>query len=108
MADDRAIRVAMCSGSACRKRPEHAELRRQLSSEVELGRFGCVGVCAGPVVVVEPQGARPLVVARVRSAKARRDLLRLVRGRALSDRLRRRIVVGAKSSKAVRRARRAA
>lgn len=107
MTDDRPIRVAMCAGSACRKRPEYAELRRDLSSEVELVRFGCVGICTGPVVVVAPDGARPLVVARVRSAKARRDLLRLVRGRAVSDRLRRRLVVGSKSSKAVRRARRA-
>lgn len=99
--------IAMCSGKACRKRSEHAELHDRLAAEADVVRFGCVGVCEGPVVVVAPSAGEAVVVARVRSPKAQRDLVRAVRGRGLSDRLARRVVNGSKSSKAVRRVRRA-
>ena len=98
--------VAMCTGTACRKRSEHEPLRERLAAEGELGRFACVGVCSGPVVVVTPAGGTPVVVARVRSRKAHRDVVRLLRGRPLSDRLRRRRVTGSMAAKAIRRARR--
>lgn len=101
-------KVGMCSGKACRKRSEHAQLHDRLSAEADVVRFGCVGVCEGPVVVVAPPAGQPVVVARVRSPKAQRDLVRVVRGSELSHRLARRVVDGSKSSKAVRRARRAA
>lgn len=96
--------VAMCAGKACRGRAEHEPLRERLAAETDLGRFRCVGVCAGPVVVVTPPGDAPVVVARVRSPKAQRDVVRLLRGRPLSDRLRRRRVGGSKAAKAIRRA----
>lgn len=98
--------VAMCAGRACRKRPEHELLRERLTAETDVGRFGCVGVCSGPVVVVTPSGGTSVVIARTRSDKAHRDVLRLLRGRPLSDRLRRRRITGSKAAKAIRRARR--
>lgn len=96
--------VAMCSGKACRRRDEYEVLRERLAGDVRVERFGCVGVCSGPVVAVLPTEGRPVVIERVRSPKAHRDVLRLVRGRSLTDRLRRRLVSGSKSAKAVRRA----
>ena len=100
--------VAMCVGSSCRKRPEHEELRSRLADTTHLRRISCVGVCSGPVVAVVPDNGAPIMIRKVRSPKARRDLARLVRGRKLSDRLRRRLVTGANAAKAVRRTARAA
>jgi hypothetical protein len=98
--------AALCSGSACRKGDDYDELKKRLAAEGDLCRFSCVGICAGPVVVVTPPSGAPVVVERVRSRKAQRDVVRLMRGREASDRIRRRMTTGAKRDRAVRRANR--
>lgn len=101
-----AAAIAVCVGSSCRKRREHPELLDGLAAAgVPAGLLRCVGVCDGPVVIVSPSAGEPIVLRRVRSRKARRDLVRLARGRSLSGRLERHLIGQRKAAKAVRKAR---
>ncbi|MCB0998197.1 MAG: hypothetical protein R2713_04520 [Ilumatobacteraceae bacterium] len=100
--------VAVCTGSSCRRRDEHVQLLERLGeANLRPLGFGCADICTGPVLVVTPPDGSPVVLRRVRSPKARRDVVRLARGRALSERLRRREVRGSKAAKAIRKVRRA-
>lgn len=72
--------VAICAGKDCRKRCEYARLRADLEPRCDIVEVACVGICSGPVVVANADSTDPLVLARLRSKKHRRDLLRLVDG----------------------------
>ncbi len=98
----------MCTGKSCRRRPESAALRDALAGHGEVVETSCLSICKGPVVVVDPLGDVPLVLANVRSAKAIRDVRRMVAdGRPPSRRLRERAASGSKRTKSVQRAIRA-
>jgi hypothetical protein len=99
--------VALCVGKSCRHRPEHRTLRDGLTASATVIEMGCSGICTGQVVVVEPREDRPLVLARVRSKKQRRDLRRVTRGAQPSERLLKRTVSGSKRAKVLRKAHRA-
>jgi len=103
------MEIAMCTGKSCRRRPESSALHDALAGHADVVDTSCLSICKGPVVVVEPRGDAPLVLASVRSAKAIRDVSRMVAdGRPPSRRLRERAAAGNKRTKAVQRAIRAA
>lgn len=102
--------AGMCTGKSCRKRDEHAALRAQLTEiDGDVAELSCLGVCKGPVVVLRPgRDDDAVVLQRVRSAKARRDVRRIIGGSDhLSNRLRKRLVFGTKRAKALKRFERA-
>jgi hypothetical protein len=95
--------VAICTGKSCRRRVEHKALRAALPGRT-VAEVSCLGICKGPVVALAPTDDVPIVIARVRSPKAIRDVARVARGeRPLSKRLRERMVTGARRTKALRR-----
>jgi hypothetical protein len=67
--------VALCAGGDCRKRCEFAKIRDALDAHCEIVELKCVGICSGPVVVTRPTSDRPVVYARLRTKKQRRQLL---------------------------------
>lgn len=99
---DGAPLVAMCRGTACRKHREYDATRERLGADHDVASFPCIGVCHGPIVAVVHADAS-VVVERVRSNKARRDLIELVAGGRLTERLAKREVSGKKAAKATRR-----
>lgn len=98
--------VAMCAGKDCRARKEFPAVRKELAACGDLLQVDCLGLCAGPVVVVAPAADQPVVISKVRSKQQRRDLVRLVAddGR-LTKSLRNRRVDGSKRAKTVKRLR---
>jgi (2Fe-2S) ferredoxin len=96
--------VAICTGKSCRKRTESGGLRDAVAGVAEVVDTSCLSICKGPVVVVDARGDVPLVLARVRSPKAIRDVRRVVDGGEPSRRLRERSVTGGKRAKAIQRA----
>ena len=99
--------VALCVGGDCRRAKGAGALRRALGGRCEIVDVRCLGVCDGPVAVVRPTSATPVIVARVRGEERRRALRRVVRrDHDLPGRLARREVTGAKRAKALRRLRR--
>jgi hypothetical protein len=99
--------VAICTGRSCRKRDGAAALRDAVAGSGRVVDSSCLSICKGPVVVLDPLGDVPLVLSKVRSRKAIRDVGRVVAGRPPSRRLRERTVTGSKRDKAVHRAIRA-
>ncbi len=109
-------KVTVCRGGDCRKRSETKDLIRHLANIADVETSGCLGICRGPVVVLNSStktskkaGNKPAVkatvIARVRTPKERRDLEAMVRdGAGTSDRLKKRVVQGGKRSKALKRA----
>ena len=88
------MRVLVCVGSDCRKADGHKALRARLGDVdgVDVRTVACQGICKGPVAGVEVDG-RLEWFKRIRGAKARRALLRLVQTRGpLPGRLRKRRV----------------
>lgn len=72
--------VAICAGKDCRTRCEYPRVRADLEPRCQVVDVACVGICSGPVVVANATSDDPLVLAKLRSKKHRRDLLRLVDG----------------------------
>lgn len=72
--------VAMCAGKDCRKRCEFPKMRDSLDKQCDVVDLKCIGLCNGPVVVVDPAGAKPLVYSRLRSKRQRSLLLSVVAG----------------------------
>ena len=103
------LTVAMCTGKSCRRRDEHGALREELAAtDTEVVEVSCLGICSGPVVVLQPAGDDAVVLKRLRSKKARRKLCKLSQWPAkLPRRLRDQMVSGGKRNKALHRARRA-
>jgi hypothetical protein len=78
----------LCTGKSCSRRPDFAELRRQLAEVSEVRPVRCQSICKGPVVGVEVHG-RLEWFARVRKPKARKAMKRFVRaGGPIPERLR--------------------
>lgn len=97
-------RVGLCVGKDCRKRSELTPLYEALQPACHVTYLPCIGVCKGPVVVVDIDANKPRIFRRLRSKKERRDLLRLVKdGGPPSDRLRAARVKGSKRKAALRR-----
>lgn len=103
------LRVAVCTGKSCRRRDEHVALRDELAAtDAEVVEVSCLGICNGPVVVVQPASDDAVVLKRMRAKKARRKLCKLSQWPAkLPGRLRDQMVSGGKRNKALHRARRA-
>lgn len=81
-------RVAVCDGSDCRSRIEHADLERSLGRVAEVVPVRCLGLCRSPVAVVLGAGGDHVVYERLRKPKLRRDLVTLIaRGGEPSGRL---------------------
>ncbi len=99
--------MAVCGSKDCRTRDGYADLLRELtaSGQCQLVDSRCLDICSGPVVVVDVGAERARVFRKVRRPKQRRDLVRLVVGRPMSDRLRRLQVTGSTARRARRRIR---
>jgi hypothetical protein len=98
----------LCAGKDCRTRCEYRKVRTALDDHCTVIDIKCVGLCAGPVVVAHPTSDRPLVLAKLRTKRDRKQLVRLVvgddsGGGALTGRL----VTGGKQKKILRRVERA-
>lgn len=100
----------LCVGSDCAadERSAHRKLREALCrQEVPVVDAPCLGVCHGPVAVVEPVGSSPVVVRRVRRGRARRAIVELGRSGRLGPDATELSVDGKRGRRAIRRARRA-
>lgn len=100
--------VAVCGSKDCRARPEHDELTVALGgTDVpwQLIDSRCLDICKGPVVVVGRSDRRPLVFRKVRGRKQRRDLVALLEGGPITDRLRTLGVTGPGARRAIVRVR---
>ncbi|MEM9607367.1 MAG: hypothetical protein AAGA99_08080 [Actinomycetota bacterium] len=104
--DERPACVVLCAGSDCAKdeRTAFRKLRDVVrDSELEVVHSRCLGVCHGPVAVIDRAGEEPVVLRRIRRGAARRVVVELARtGRAqgageIS-------VAGKKARRAIRRA----
>ena len=97
--------VAVCGGKDCaRKRPdEHGALTGALDPGADVVTTSCLGICTGPVAVLDPEGDA-LVIAKVRKPKHRRALVEHLGGGPARKPLRSRIVTGGKAKKARRKA----
>lgn len=95
--------VALCTGKDCRRRAEFEDLHDLLTGIPHV-ETRCLGLCNGPVVVVDPRAHHAIVLAKVRSPKQRRDLRRMIeRGDRPTKRLAPRVVSGSKRRKALHR-----
>jgi hypothetical protein len=63
------------AGKDCRKRGEFAKLSGALEEQCDVTELKCVGLCNGPVVVLDPQGAKPAVYSKLRSKRHRELML---------------------------------
>ncbi|MEM8711958.1 MAG: (2Fe-2S) ferredoxin domain-containing protein [Planctomycetota bacterium] len=95
--------VALCCGKDCVKDKGFAELREALSERCDVRETRCLGLCKGPLVILNAPtceaslsaDVEPVVLKRVAKPKQRRDLLKaILDGAPLSERLRRRVVNG--------------
>lgn len=100
-------RVAVCAGKDCRTRVEFDSLCTDLGRVASIDRVRCLGLCDSPVVVLEPESDRPVVLEKVRSEKQRRDVVAVVAdGAPLTARLKSRRPKRTQRDKALRRLRR--
>jgi hypothetical protein len=96
--------VGLCAGKDCRRSREFGDLRSTLT-RCTIVETRCLDICHGPVVIVGPQTADPVVLSKLRTAKEIRDVQRLIDGAGtLSGRLKKRRVLGGKRRAALRRA----
>lgn len=72
--------VAMCAGKDCRKRCEFAKVRGALEAHCDVLEMECVGLCNGPVVVVDPDGPKPAVYSKLRSKQHRKLIVAVAEG----------------------------
>ena len=90
-----ARRVAVCVGKDCRRSDGHGPLVDDLDAVGVVIEVRCLDHCRGPIVVLDPDDEKPVVLERIRSQKQRRDLVAVVdEGVPLSGRLRNRRVRG--------------
>jgi hypothetical protein len=98
--------IGLCTAKDCRGRDEFGEVRRILAERCTVVELSCLDICKGPVAVLHPPDAEPVVVKRLRSRKAALAAARYAdTGGELPARLRDRQVTGSKRTRAVRRAR---
>ena len=76
---DRPI-VGLCAGKDCRKHCETIKVRKALDRDCVVVDLKCVGVCSGPVVVVDPASSKPAVYSKLRTKKQRSLLIDLISG----------------------------
>jgi hypothetical protein len=100
--------IGVCVGKPCRRRPEHDAVLAAIAPACRVVKMSCSGICVGPVLVLAPGTDDAVVLAKVRSEQAVRDVGRWSRaGGALPKRLRQRRVKGSKRRKALLRGARA-
>jgi hypothetical protein len=100
------IAIGLCTAKDCRGRDEFSAVRHVLVERCAVVELSCLDICTGPVAVLHPPDAEPVVVKRLRSRKAARAAARYAeQGGELPDRLRDRQVTGSKRSRAIRRSR---
>lgn len=63
--------VGLCVGKDCRKQSEFGKVRSTLEQQCDITELKCLGVCSGPVVVVEPDSSKPIVYRRMRTKRQR-------------------------------------
>ena len=73
--------VALCAGKDCARRCESAKMRATLEVECVIIDIACVGLCNGPVVVIDADAGRPAVYTKLRSKRQRRLVLAAARGK---------------------------
>ena len=76
---DRPI-VGVCAGKNCGERCETVKVRKALGRGCVVVDLKCVGVCSGPVVVVDPACSKPAVYSKLRTKKQRSLLIDLISG----------------------------
>ena len=64
--------VALCAGKDCRKRCEFVEMREALGADCDVVELACVGLCNGPVAVLDLGSSKPVVYSKLRSKRQRR------------------------------------
>ncbi len=80
-------------------------MRAALDAECEMAELKCVGICSGPVVVVRPESASPIVLSKLRTKRQRKHVLRVVADdRGVPPELADRVVRSASTVRKVRRA----
>ena len=82
-------RMYVCHGEDCRKRKKHGQaLCEALQNHGEVIEVNCQKICKGPVFGMEVAG-RLEWFSRLRTARARRGAIALVRNGTLSGRIKR-------------------
>lgn len=98
--------VFVCRGRECLRHPDRSDdLVEAVAAVAHVITTRCLGVCDGPVVVVD-DGGQPVVLRRIRSSKRRSQLRRSARRGRLVSALRSRRVRGKKARRALKRMRR--
>lgn len=72
--------VALCAGKDCRKRCEFAKIRDALDAQCDVVELRCVGLCNGPVVVIDPACDKPVVYSKLRSKRQRKLVIAAAAG----------------------------
>lgn len=99
--------VAMCAGKDCRKRCEFAKMHDELAERCDVVDLGCVGICNGPVVVVDPAAEQPLVLSKLRKKQHGRLVSELATsGSRPGGGLRSHVVTGSKRKSTLKKVRR--
>ena len=99
--------VVLCAGKDCHKRPEYARFLAELEAVCSVTQARCLGVCKGPVAVLNPDTRKPRAFVRLRKPKQRRDFLRYALGtHDMSNRLQARQLHGSKLKRMLKRVRR--
>jgi|GEM_PF-974590 len=74
--------VGLCAGRDCCKRGASVKVRDVLERECDVVDLRCIGLCNGPVVVIDPASSKPAVYSKLRAKKQRALLIELVAGDA--------------------------
>ena len=100
----KAADIGLCTGKDCRKADGFRTTERELRRCGDVRELACLDVCDGPVVVLGLRSDSPVVIERVGNRAMALELVdHVTSGAALSARLRKRVLTGAKRAKARRR-----
>ena len=104
----KAMDIGLCTGKDCRKADGFRTVERELRCIGDVRSLPCLDVCDGPVVVLDVNGASPVILERVNNRAMATELVdHVTSGAGLSGRLRKRVLSGSKRAKARRRITRA-
>ena len=96
--------VGLCTGKDCRRADGFRTVQRELGRACTVVELGCLDVCDGVVVVIDPRSPESVVLERISNRALALDVVdHVVDDAPLSDRLRKRRLSGTKRAKARRR-----
>ena len=100
--------VAMCAGKDCRKRCDFAKVREDLQVSCDVVDLACLGLCNGPVVVLDAELKNRMVLSKLRSKRQRKLVVAAATGdaRARRDLSKRRVTKKKVVSRVARQAKR--